>query len=129
MSLRRLTTAIALATGTLGIAAGLGMSPATAATGQTTVRLLYTCGSGECTGTTYAGAVFYPSDGAQSYTLATGDKVEVQCWYTTDNPPKPDGYWDHVIAINGNANYGHVSDESIDFGGNTAKSLGLPECG
>jgi hypothetical protein len=130
---QRYLFAAGLAVSAAGLVMASGVSTAAAAstTGAGAARPnvihpMWYCSGGNCIGTAESSATYYPRNGDQPYNIS-GETVTVQCWYT--GAPYSDNIWDHVIKLDNNSADGHVADEFINFGGNTAKSLGLPECG
>jgi ABC-type phosphate transport system substrate-binding protein len=121
----RLAATAALTLGAAGAALAVGTATATAAA-HPEYRSCSNNGSGTCTTVDSKTTLYSPSNVALD-TLPAGTEIEVTCWYSSGGTG--DGYLDHVswAANYGNAD-GHVSDEAVDFGGNTPPLVGVPEC-
>jgi hypothetical protein len=127
---KRFLTAAVFAASAVGLALGSTAASAAVAPGsvhQNLIKPMWSCDTGtSCTASVANGTTLYLTAGGTEN--ISGDTVTIQCWYTA-GAPKPDGYWDHVINVGGVAKQGHVSDEDVLLGGETAKDRGLPECG
>jgi hypothetical protein len=90
-------------------------------------------GSSHCNASIIHGPTWvYSPNGGKILELHDGDRVEVTCWYTNGTSVGGDNIVDHVVRehISGSFHYisGHVYDYYVDFGGKTAKQVGLLSC-